>query len=115
MTFAPIIVVILLILAALSCEAQARHYHHRYADRCYPGYIWLRHDRECVSKRYSRREVVPAEQPIRHRETTIEPDTRPPVKRGGRLPAADPAPGVNLPYWEPDSIMGRPGGRWWFL
>ncbi len=123
----------LLVLAAAPAEARSRHHH--YVARCWPGEILLVHEGRCVWARSraardigrsvprfaawpNRREVMPPADP----KSTIPPDTRPAsdqaperAKKGDRLPAANSGPGVDLPYWEPFPIMGRPRGRWWWL
>ncbi len=121
------------LLVLVAAPAEARHRHHHYVARCWPGEILLVHEGRCVWARSraardigrsvprfaawpNRREVMPPG-PITAIPT---PDTRPAsdqaperAKKGDRLPAA--GPGVDLPYWEPFPIMGRPGGRWWWL
>ncbi len=101
------------VILLIAIPAEARHHRHHYRhyahEQCLPGAIWLRHERECVWK-HSRREVMPID--TNRTRTT---DTRPSAKREDRLPAADPGPGITLPFWEPYPIMGRPQGRWWML
>ncbi len=130
------VVIVGAFLALVAAPAEARHRHHHYVARCWPGEILLVHEGRCVWARSraardigrsvprfaawpNRREVMPPDKAI----TTIpRPDTRPAsdqtperAKKGDRLPAVGPGPGIELPFWEPFPIMGRPQGRWWWL
>ncbi len=108
------IALVLLVLVATPAEARRHHYTHH--TRCWAGEIHLLHGGRCVP-RYSRaarevmRYVPPPRFAVRPMPVPVE---KPAAKRGDRLPTADP-PGVELPFWEPYPIMGRPEGRWWHL
>ncbi len=108
----------LLVLVAAPAEARYHRYMHRL--HCWPGEIHLLRGGRCVSI-HSRaaREIVRYVPPPRFAARPMPmpmPPEKPVAKRQDRLPVSrETAPGVELPYWEPYPIMGRPPGRWWNL
>ncbi len=108
----------LLVLVAAPAEARHRH-HHRYVARCWPGEILLVHEGRCVwAHSRSARDIgrsVPRFAAWPRSPAPPDPPAVPVGKKGDRLKASDPGPGVELPYWEPYPVMGRPAGRWWHI
>ncbi len=90
----------------LPSQAQAKYRH------SYRGYYYG--DGYNYPNRY-RRDYTDGYRRHARRDQREDQGARDQVKRGDKLPSVDPGLEIDLPYWEPFPIMGRPAGRWWWI